>query len=433
MSVIKTSPNVPSRRDLFRLAAAAGVGGLGLPRGAAAAGVTLTFMHESSFIKAYDTYMQKTLVPAYEKESGNKLRYELLSVGSLQTRVTTAAETGQGPDITLNFFNWPYLYNEKYIDVSDIAEEAGRLNGGWTDSVKEAVVVDGKWKAVPFGNVGQLMVWRTDMFKAAGINAFPDTWEELYAAGVKLKVKGTPLGFELGHGFGDNHGWLYPLLWSYGAAEVLPDGKTIVLDSSETAAAVDYCRRLFKDTMNEEVLGWTDPNNNKSFLSEQISCTNNAASILWFAKNDFPDMAKMIAHAQNPAGPKGRFHILAPWSHSIFTHSKNQAAAKDFLRWLMNPKQLRGWLASADTYYAPFLKAFDTDPMWNIDPRYMPYRDSLATAHLPGWPAPVSRETSQSVAKYVVVDMFAKACAGASTREVIANAVAQLKQIYGQS
>ncbi len=80
-----------------------------------------------------------------------------------------------------------------------------------------------------------------------------------------------------------------------------------------------------------------------------------------------------------------------------------------------------------------FLKAFDTDPMWNIDPRYMPYRDSLATAHLPGWPAPVSRETSQSVAKYVVVDMFAKACAGASTREVIANAVAQLKQIYGQS
>ena len=55
---------------------------------------------------------------------------------------------------------------------------------------------------------------------------------------------------------------------------------------------------------------------------------------------------------------------------------------------------------------------------------------SLATSHLPGWPAPISRPQSESVAKYVVVDMFAKACAGKSTKEVIAEANAQLKQIY---
>ena len=52
------------------------------------------------------------------------------------------------------------------------------------------------------------------------------------------------------------------------------------------------------------------------------------------------------------------------------------------------------------------------------------------TSHLPGWPAPISRPQSESVAKYVVVDMFAKACAGKSTKEVIADANAQLKQIY---
>ena len=37
---------------------------------------------------------------------------------------------------------------------------------------------------------------------------------------------------------------------------------------------------------------------------------------------------------------------------------------------------------------------------------------------------------AESVAKYVVVDMFAKACAGAATSEVIKNAEAQLKEIY---
>lgn len=433
----KSPVAVPSRREILKLATLGTAGAaLSAPFVArrAEAAVTISLMHESSFIKDYDAYMNNVLIPAYKKKTGVNVKYELVSVGSLQTRVTTAAETGQGPDITCNFFNWPFLYNDKYMDVTDIAEKAGKDNGGWYPAAAEAVVVDGKWKAVPFGNVGQLMVWRMDWFKEVGFEKFPDTWDELYEAGVKLKKNGHPIGFELGHGFGDNHGWLYPLLWSFGGKEVEPDGKTIVLDSHETAAAVDFCRKLFKDTMLEDVLGWTDPNNNKSYLSEQISCTNNAESILWFAKKDFPDIAKVTGQAMNPKGPTGqRFHILAPWSHSIFKHTKHPQEARAFLAWLNEPAQVGGWLASADSYYGPFMHAYDDAKLWHVEPRNLPFRDSLATSHLPGWPAPVSRQTSQSVAKYVVVDMFAKACAGKSTKEVIADATAQLKQIYGQA
>ena len=104
---------------------------------------------------------------------------------------------------------------------------ARRTAVGTTPS-KKSVIVNGKWKAIPFGNVGQLMNWRSDWFGEVGIKDFPDTWDGLLEAGIKLKKAGHPFGFELGHGFGDNHGWLYPLLWSYGAREVEPDGKTIV-------------------------------------------------------------------------------------------------------------------------------------------------------------------------------------------------------------
>jgi len=65
-------------------------------------------------------------------------------------------------------------------------------------------------------------------------------------AGIKLKKAGRPFGFELGHGFGDNHGWLYPLLWSYRRAGVDTDGKTIAIDSAETARAIDFCREFFR-------------------------------------------------------------------------------------------------------------------------------------------------------------------------------------------
>ena len=422
-----------SRRDLLKLTALGAAGTLAGPSIVRAAPKPLTMMHESSFIPPYDAHFKTKMAAAYEKATGTKINYEIVSVGSLLTRVTTAAENGTGPDMTQIGFNWAFLFDQKFVDVSDIAAEIGKESGGWYPTAQEAVVVGGKWKAIPFGNIGQLMNWRTDWFKQAGYEKFPDTWDELLEAGIKLKKAGHPFGFELGHGFGDNHGWLYPLLWSYGGREVEADGKTISIDSDETARAVDYCRRLYKETMLEDCLGWTDINNNKAFLSEQISCTNNAESILWAAKKDFPEMAKVIDQSPNPKGPKGSFAMLNPLCHAIFTHTPDQKAAKDFLRWVMKPEQTGPWLDIAVTYYQPFLHKYDDAPMWNVEPKNKPYRDTLKDAHLPGWPAPLSRAQSETIAKYVVVDMFAKACAGKSTKDVIAEAKAQLTQIYKAS
>jgi multiple sugar transport system substrate-binding protein len=46
--------------------------------------------------------VQNVLAPAYEKETGFKVNYEVTSVGSLPTRISTIAETASGADITMN-------------------------------------------------------------------------------------------------------------------------------------------------------------------------------------------------------------------------------------------------------------------------------------------------------------------------------------------
>src|SRR5213593_791275 len=394
-----------NRRDFLTVSLVA-TGAALAPRLAGAAGKAttkaLTTVRESSFIKAFDDYFVKTLAPEYEKLTGIKVGYEAVSVGGMLTRLTTMAETKSGPEIVHTGINWSHLFDQSLVDVSDLAGEVGRKLGGWHEQVQEEVVV----------------------------NKFPETWEDLLAAGRLLKKKGHPFGFEIGHGFGDNHGWMYPLLWSYGGREVDKDGKTVLIDSSETAKAVDFCRKFYQETMLEDVLGWTDVNNNKAFLGEQISCTNNASSILVVAKRDFPEIAKVTDHSLNPQGSKGRFHIMQPASHALMTHAPDQAAAKAFLRWLYDDKQLSRWLTSGEAYYAPFLTAYDNHPMWNPEPRYLPYKESLKTSRLHGWPGPPSHAMSESVAKYVLVDMFAKACRGDSTKDVIATAATQLKQIY---
>src|ERR1700757_3130138 len=248
----------PTRRGFLSLAAAGTAAAMARPRPAAADQKTITILHESSFIKPFDEYVVNTLAPAYEKETGIKVSYEVTSVGSLPTRISTIAETGSGADITMNGLLQVIQFGEKYLDVGDLADDIGKAQGGWYDAGREAVQVNGKWKAIPFSNIGQLMNWRTDWFAEVGVKTFPETWEELYEAGKKLKAKDHPFGFELGHGFGANPGWLYPLLWSYGGHEVEADGKTVVIDSDETARAIDFARKFFQDTMFEDLLGWTD-------------------------------------------------------------------------------------------------------------------------------------------------------------------------------
>jgi multiple sugar transport system substrate-binding protein len=394
-----------SSRRAFLAASLSATGAALAPRWATAAPKAMTVVRESSFIKPFDDYFARTLLPEYEKLTGIKMSYEATSVGGMLTRLTTIAETKAGPEVAMTAINWPHLFDASLVDVTDVATEIGKKLGPWHDNVLDAVVVNKKWKALPWGNIGQLEAYRTDWFAEVGVKKFPDTWEDLLAAGRLLKKKGHPFGFELGHGFGDNHGWLYPLLWSYGGQEVDKDGKTVVIDSGETAKAVDFCRRFYKETMLEDVLGWTDVNNNKAYLGEQISCTNNASSILVVAKRDFPEIAKVTDHGLNPQGPKGRFHIINAVSHAVLNHA-DPAAAK------------------------PFLTKYDNHPMWNAEPRYLPYKESLKTSRLHGWPGPAGHALAESVAKYVLVDMFAKACRGDSTKDVIASAAAQLKQIY---
>src|SRR5437899_761542 len=204
--VVMSVSSRESRRVFLKRTALGAAGTMLAPAIGRAAPKSLTMMHESSFIPPYDAYFKNQLASAYEKATGIKINYEVVSVGSLPTRVTTAAENNSGPDMTTVSFNWAFMFDEKLVDVSDIAAEIGKESGGWYESAQEAVVVNGKWKAIPYANIGQLMNWRTDWFKQAGYEKFPDTWDELLEAGTKLKKAGHPFGFELGHGFGDNHG-----------------------------------------------------------------------------------------------------------------------------------------------------------------------------------------------------------------------------------
>ena len=179
-------------------------------------------------------------------------------------------------------------------------------------------------------------------------------------AGQKLKKAGRPYGQTAGHTFGDAPGWWYPYLWSWGGKEVEADGKTVVLNSKETLKSVKFAVPLWKETMDEGGLAWDDTNNNRAFLSGTISATNNGASIYLEAKKK-PDTYKTekgtpmkddILHAGIPAGPGGQFNLPGPFTNLLMKYSKNQDAAKKFLRWISSKEIFDKWFVSQQGYTA---------------------------------------------------------------------------------
>jgi len=85
--------HVTSRRGFLKIAAAGAAGAALTPALGRAAGKTVTLLHESSFIPPFDEYMKNVLAPAYEKETGVKVVYEIISVGSSPARIASISET----------------------------------------------------------------------------------------------------------------------------------------------------------------------------------------------------------------------------------------------------------------------------------------------------------------------------------------------------
>ena len=214
-----------NRRRLLKLsgagAIAAGTGGLAaiLASGRAPAyaqASTVHWLRWADFVPASDQLLRNKIVPQCEKDIGIKLNLEMIDANSIQARITSSIQSGTGPDVMMVVNNWPRLYEASVADVSDVAEEIGRSQGGYYDIAQKIDNVGGKWIGVPWAIGGGLLTNRTSWFAEIGYSGgkFPETWEEYRAAGKKLKAAGRPLGQTLGHTFGDAPGFWYPYLLS---------------------------------------------------------------------------------------------------------------------------------------------------------------------------------------------------------------------------
>ncbi len=386
----------------------------------------------SNTLKAMDDVLREQAA-AYTKEKGVEISLEFINQQDLPAKTAAIVESGAGPDIINLWANGAHLFAKALVDVDDVANDLGKRLKGWTNIGKDIGMVGKNWKAVPWGIIPIALTYREDWLKEVGYSTFPDTWEDLLAAAKKLKDKGHPVGFSLGRAIGDANQFHYPLLWSFGGKEVQKDGKTVAINSPETAKAVDYRRKLFQDGETDDVFAWDDAANNRAFLAGAVSITVNAASIYWAAKKDAPQLRGVTNHALFPKGPAGRFGYSSPILLGVFKFSKAQKEAKEFIKWLMEPKQYSAWIGEGEGMMAGLLNYYEDDPVWKKDPKLETIRQIPKYVRMPGYPGPPSRQAQEALVKFVIVNMFARAAKGMATAETIKQAEDELKALYAKA
>src|SRR6202035_5772422 len=157
------------RRSLLKLsgagAIAAGTGGIAgvLASGRAPAfaqASTVHWLRWSDFVPASDQVLRNKIVPECEKALGIKLNLETINANDIQARITSAVQSGSGADIILVVNNWPQLYADSVVDVSDIAEAIGNAQGGYYEISKNVANDGKKWIGVPWSIGGGLLTNR---------------------------------------------------------------------------------------------------------------------------------------------------------------------------------------------------------------------------------------------------------------------------------
>src|SRR5436309_14778203 len=117
------------RRHVIEVTGIAGI----LVAGQASAfaqGSKLHWVRWVDFIPESDVELKRQM-PEASKALGAECVLETINANDLQARITAAIQSGAGADIFNFQYNWPHLYQNAVSDISDVASELGKAEGGF--------------------------------------------------------------------------------------------------------------------------------------------------------------------------------------------------------------------------------------------------------------------------------------------------------------
>ncbi|MEU2458447.1 sugar ABC transporter substrate-binding protein [[Kitasatospora] papulosa] len=362
---------------------------------------------------------KKILTPElkkFEKETGIKVKLEVVPWADLLNRILAATTSGQGPDV-LNIGNTWSASLQSTGALLPWDDENFEAIGGRDRFIDSAVASAGKEgeppAAVPLYSLSYALYYNKKMFADAGITAPPATWDQLVEDGRKLSKDGKwALGAE-GSNLSNNIHQTFVLGQQHGADFFDEQGKADFTSDGAVAAVKQYVDFMAKDRI-------IAPGNAEYARNQSLTdfAKGRTAMVLWqaaattFAAQGMEPEDWGVAPVPVPAGAPGAGKqtnsMVAGINMAVFRNTRNIDGAKKFVKFMTSDAEQK---ILCKTYGSiPPVKAAQSDPAFAA-PELKVLRDTLATsaAPLPQVPNESQFETAVGTA---VKELFADAAAG---------------------
>jgi multiple sugar transport system substrate-binding protein len=153
---------------------------------------------------------------------------------------------------------------------------------------------------------------------------------------------------------------------------------------------------------------------------------------IWFqARRDKHPNLDDIGLALLPSGPEGRALFVLNQSYAIMRYSRVIDSAKAFVRWSLQDSTWLPWFETNEGYVSGVGPKQDASPIWDKLPEPTRIFKSVGPAtRTPGFAGPYSARATLAQARYIVVDMFARAVQGETPEAAVAWAESELERVY---
>ena len=348
--------------------------------------------------------MLDTLKPFLDKNTHITVKVTVLDWGSAWPKITTAATSGEGPDIMQLGTTWvPAIAAMDALEpvtnkVADVGGKDAFYPASWNTT---GIAGKPDVYAIPWFVDARAVFYRTDVFQKAGVDpkeAFK-TWDSFRKALEKVnntEIDGKKIAAV---GFPGKNDWnvahnVFPWIWAAGGSEFSADLKSSAINSDAAVEGMMFYTGLARDGLAPKAVL------EKNTADAEAMFGNGDFAVLfggpWLVRSYMTPndkggnmdaiAAKHYAVAPMPAGPQGQFTFFGGSNLSVFKHSKAKNEAWDVIKYLSTKE--------AQVTYARFsgmlpgLKAAETD-MKALSPNYNAFYEAAKYGRsypsIPAW------------------------------------------------
>jgi len=366
-------------------------GALARPYIARAAATTASVWWVQGFVQEEDVAFRK-IITDYQNASGNTIDYSIIPYAPLRQKIVSAVTSGLVPDV---FQNTPaelialYAWDDRLLSVADVIDtqqkeytETALLSSFCYNNVTKRR----DYYGVPYTTTAlPNHIWRP-LVENAGykMEDIPKTWDAYYDffknVQKKLRSQGERkvygLGFQVTtNGNGPNNTFNYFLI-AYGGQDIVTrDGKLHLDDPKIRDAAIKaltYPATAYKEGfVPPGAINWNDADDNNAFHAKQIVMdldgTISTEVAVIHNQTDYNDIVTMGLPLSNdgkpvPSQAANAFGLIPKGA-------KNIDVAKDFLKYIIQPKVNNELLKTGLGRNIPCMPSIVKDDPWWLDPK----------------------------------------------------------------